>query len=137
MIKLPPMLKSRLVLLSILIVWAALLLFTWRGWYQIFITVLSRMIHNEDLKFYCYCLWIAQDQDVNTIFGGNPDVTVSSMIGVVKLSGSKTALYVANVVDKLFYLAVKQVNHCVVSIEHDEEHWSFGKRFESIKAEQI
>jgi hypothetical protein len=133
--KLPSLLKSRLVLLSILIVWSALLLFTWRGWYQIFITVLSRILNNEDLDLYCYGLWIAQDQDVNAIFGGNPDVTVSSMIGVVKLSGSKTALYVANVVDKLFYLAVKQVNHCVVSIEHDEEHYSFSKRFKSANAE--
>ena len=129
-----PMLKSRLILLAILLVWAGLLLLNWRGWWQIFVTLLSYAIKDDILALYCYGLWIAQDQDVNSMFFGNPDVTVSSKVGTLKLLGSKTALYTANVIDKMFYIATGQVNHCVASIEHDEKHYTFKQRFRSMNA---
>ena len=113
--------KASMILTAILIVWASLILFTWRGWFQIIVTIACVIVKNEKLKAYNYGLWYAQDQDVNSMFLGNPDETVSSRIGVAVLMGSKTALAVSVVVDWLFYVSKKQVNHCVVSIELDEQ----------------
>lgn len=39
--------------------------------------------------------------------------------------GSATAQRMEVVIDWLFYKAVKQENHCRVSIEKDEEHYEF------------
>ena len=77
------------------------------------------------IKTYKKALWLAQDQDINAMYFGNPDITISSKIGYMKLQGSKTASAMAVVVDLMFYVAVGQINHCVVSVEHDEEHWEF------------
>tara|TARA_R110000772_G_scaffold144025_2_gene253589 strand:- start:3856 stop:4146 length:291 start_codon:yes stop_codon:yes gene_type:complete len=74
---------------------------------------------------YTYGLWIAQDQLVNAIHAGNPDVTVSSKVGYMAEQGSATAQCMEVVIDWLFYKAVKQKNHCRVSIEKDEEHYEF------------
>lgn len=128
-----PLFKSRLVLLTILVLWASLLIGTWRGWYQILVTILAWVLNNEKLNLYRYGLWIAQDQDVNALIFGNPDVTVSSKLGYMKQQGSRTAQYAANVVDKMFYIAVGQVNHCVASIEHDELHYTTETRFNLTK----
>ncbi len=55
------------------------------------------------------------------LFLGHEDETVSSRIGVLYLNGSKTAMGVRWAVDAMFYLAIQQVNHCVESIEWDEQ----------------
>jgi len=55
-------------------------------------------------------------------FGGHADGTVSSRVGVLYLNGSKTAAGVRAVVDFIFYIALQQKNHCVESIECDEQH---------------
>lgn len=112
--------RAKLLLISITLVWTALLLLTWRGWYQIVITLLAIPVKN--LRQYRYGLWIAQDQDVNAIHNGNPDVTVSSRVGYWAENGSKTAKAMAKVIDLLFYIAIGQRNHCAVSIERDEVH---------------
>jgi hypothetical protein len=76
------------------------------------------------MRQYRYGLWISQDQLVNAILGGNPDVTVSSKVGYMALQGSATATYMAKVIDWLFYVAVGQSDHCYVSIEKDEKHYT-------------
>ena len=116
-----PFLRAKGWLLAIALVWGFLLLFTARGWYQIAITIAAIFV--EDLKDYRYGLWIAQDQDVNTILGGNPYITVSSKVGYRAEQGSKTAQAMAKVIDLLFKIAVGQENHCAESIERDEEHY--------------
>lgn len=121
--------KSGLLLVAIAVVWICLLLFTWRGWWQIIVSVAA--IKVDKLKSYRYSLWISQDQDVNAIFFGNPDATISSRIGVLALMGSKTAYYMSEVIDWLFYKTVGQENHCVASIEHDEKHYTFQQRLEA------
>lgn len=115
------LIKSTFILVAILLVWVALILLTWRGWLQLFTTAITHVIKNEDMKLYNYNLWIAQDQDVNVIFGGKPDETISSRVGIEYLKGSRTANCIRGVVDWIFYIAVKQVNHCVASIEWQEQ----------------
>lgn len=117
--------KAKLFLLAIFVVWAALLLATWRGWWQIFITLLAAVFKHPKLRRYRYALWIAQDQDVNVIFGGNPDITVSSKVGYMSARGSQTAKYMEKTIDWLFYIAVGQENHCAASIEAQEQHYEF------------
>lgn len=78
------------------------------------------------LKERSYNYWLAQDQKVNAfIFGGNPDVTVSSKVGYLSASGDKTAKGMEYFIDFLFYVAVGQKNHCRESIEWDEKHSDF------------
>jgi hypothetical protein len=117
----PALIKSTFILSSILLVWVALIFLTWRGWLQLFTTAITHVIKNEALELYNYNLWIVQDQDVNVIFGGKPDETISSRVGIEYLKGSRTAKLIRGVVDWLFYIAVKQVNHCVASIEWQEQ----------------
>jgi hypothetical protein len=117
-------LKAKTLLLAIAAVWGFYLLGHPRGWWQILITIIA--IPYKPLRGYRYRLWISQDQDVNTTFGGNPDVTVSSKVGYMAEQGSGTAKAVAKVIDLLFFIAVGQRDHCTVSIERDEKHNEFN-----------
>lgn len=110
--------KAKLLLLSILIVWGSLIVLMLP--FQLSVTLAG--IHPK-LRRYRYGVWIAQDQLVNAIHGGNPDITVSSKVGYMAENGSKTAKIMAVVIDFLFKVAVNQDNHCQASIERDEEHY--------------
>lgn len=110
--------KAKLLLLSVALVWGVLIMLMLP--FQLPVTIAG--IHPK-LKRYRYGVWIAQDQMVNAIHFGNPDVTVSSKVGYMAEQGSKTAKAMAAVIDLLFKLAVNQDNHCQVSIERDEEHY--------------
>ena len=112
------LIKSKILLLSIALVW--LFFIVVMSPLQLPLTLLAWPF--KSLRSYRYKVWIAQDQLVNAIFNGNPDITVSSRIGWMAEQGSKTAIYMAKVVDWLFYVAIGQVNHCRVSIERDEDH---------------
>lgn len=112
--------KAKLILLGILIVWALLILIM--SPFQVPLTILAFFI--KELRTYRYYFWIWQDQGVNVIFGGNPDVTVSSKVGYMALKGSKTAQAMAVVIDWLFYITIRQKNHCRVSIEFNEKHFT-------------
>ena len=109
--------KAKLLLLSISVVW--LFFIAVMAPLQIPVTIAA--IKFKQLRKYRYNLWISQDQLVNAIHGGNPDVTVSSRIGFMALKGSKTAAAMARVVDLLFYIAIGQEDHFFSSIEWDEE----------------
>ena len=115
-------LKSFSFLIGILFVWLYLIYTIWEV--QLFITLLPWVFPNQRVKDFRYAFWIWQDQGVNVFFLGNPDETVSSRVGVLYLAGSATATGVRAVIDALFYIAVQQVNHCVVSIEWDEQRKS-------------
>lgn len=110
--------KAKFLLLSILIVWGALIALMLP--FQLPVTLAG--IHPK-LRRYRYGVWIAQDQLVNAIHGGNPDITVSSKVGYMAEQGSKTAKAMTVVIDFLFKVAVNQDNHCQASIERDEEHY--------------
>jgi uncharacterized membrane protein YhaH (DUF805 family) len=110
--------KAKLLLLSVALVW--LFFIAVLSPLQLPVTLLA--IPFKRLRNYRYKLWIAQDQLVNAIHNGNPDITVSSRIGWMAEQGSKTAAAMAVVVDWLFYIATGQVNHCRAAIERDEDH---------------
>lgn len=115
-------LKAKALLLSVALWW--LFLITLMSPIQVPLTLL-RKPRSTVLGRYTYGIWMAQDQYVNAIHAGNPDITISSRVGYMSLQGSKTARGMEIVIDKLFYLAVKQENHCRVSIEKDEKHYEF------------
>jgi hypothetical protein len=112
--------KAKLLLISILLVWLTLLFLTLRGWYQLLVTLFSLV--RKNVQPYALNLWIAQDQDVNTLFGGNPDITISSRVGFMAKQGSKTARAMEVVINWLFEKAIGQSDHCRKNIEHDEDH---------------
>ena len=114
-------LRAKLLLLSVALLWAFFIVICIPV--QLPITVARMLIDNERLKRYVWGFWIWQDQAVNAILGGNPDVTVSSKVGYMAEQGSSTAKAMAAVIDLLFKLAVNQDNHCAVSIERDEDHY--------------
>jgi len=81
-----------------------------------------------------YNLFLTLDQSLNTILGGSADESISGRLGRAVESGTpkrgvKTA---AKVVDWLAYRLFKQKDHCVESIEHEEdtsdETWSWIKK---------
>jgi len=111
--------KAKLLLLSVVVVWAYILVVL----SLLIVPVTLLAIPFESLRKYRYSLWISTDQLVNAIHMGNPDVTVSSKVGYMAEQGSKTAKAMAAVIDLLFKVAVNQENHCAVSIERDEEHY--------------
>lgn len=111
-------LKSKLFLLAVGVVWLFFIIIM--SPIQIPVTLLAVKVGG--LREYRYGIWIAQDQLVNALLYGNPDVTVSSRVGWLTEQGSTTALYMAKFIDSVFYLAIGQENHCKVSIEKDEEH---------------
>lgn len=110
--------KAKLLLLSVAVTWLFFIMVM--SPIQLPVTLLA--IKVKQLRGYRYKLWISQDQLVNAIHNGNPDITVSSRIGWMAEQGSKTAAAMAIVVDWLFYVAIGQVNHCQASIERDEDH---------------
>lgn len=112
--------KAKLLLLSVAFVWLYLIYLMLP--FQLFITVLPLIIKNKKIIKYRYNFWIWQDQGVNILFFGNPDITVSSRVGWMAEQGSKTAKAMAKVIDWLFYIAIGQRDHCAVSIERDEDH---------------
>jgi hypothetical protein len=112
-------LKAKFILLTVAIVWLFFIVVMLP--LQLPVTVLAWPI--KPLRGYRYKIWIAQDQLVNAILNGNPDVTVSSMVGYMSLNGSKTARHMERVIDWLFYIAIGQENHCRESIEYDEDHY--------------
>ena len=111
--------KAKLLLISIALTW--LFFIVVMSPLQLPLTLLRKK-RNTRLGKYTYNIWIAQDQLVNVIHLGNPDVTVSSKVGYMSEQGSKTARAMERVIDWLFYVATGQENHCFVSIERDEKH---------------
>lgn len=109
------LIKAKLLLLAIALTWFVLIVLM--SPIQIPATLLA--IKSR----YTWGLWVAQDQMVNAILGGNPDVTISSKVGYMATRGSKTALAMEKVIDWLFYKIKGQVSHCRASIEHDEVHF--------------
>ena len=118
-------LKSKLLLLSITLTW--LLFIALMSPVQLPLTLLRKK-RGTVLGDYVYGLWIAQDQLVNAVHAGNPDVTVSSKVGYMSQQGSTTARCMEIVIDYLFYVATGQENHCFVSIEQDEKHYTFRNK---------
>jgi hypothetical protein len=124
--------KAKLFLLLILTIWVGsgflhidipFTEFTLWGWHVYVLATALRFAPNAAMRRWGLSFWLWTDQGVNVILGGNEDVTVSSKVGYLQETGSKTAHTMALVINLLFKLAVNQDNHCKASIERDEEHY--------------
>lgn len=67
------------------------------------------------MKNYLFNLLISADQFFNTVFGGNPDETISSRAAKAKLQGERWGCVLCKLLDKF------DKNHCDKSIELDEK----------------
>ncbi len=65
------------------------------------------------IKKYLWNILISIDQFVNTLFGGDPDETISSRLGKI-YTKSTFAYYVCK------FLSIFDKRHCQKSIESDE-----------------
>jgi len=63
---------------------------------------------------YLWNILISIDQFFNTLFGGNPDETISSRAGKARRNGKKWGKVLCTVLDKI------DPDHCNKSIEEDE-----------------
>lgn len=113
--------KTWAFLISVSVIWMFLILLMLP--YQLPLTIGA--IWFKSWRPHRYDFWIWQDQGVNMLHQGNPDITVSSRVGYLAEKGSKTALGMEKVIDYIFYKAIRQENHCRVSIERDEIHREF------------
>ena len=56
---------------------------------------------------------LAQDLMSNSIMGGSHRTYISSLLGYLKLTGSRGGTYAANVVDWFWLKIFKEENHCI------------------------
>lgn len=117
--------KAALLLTSVFLWWAFFVVVM--SPLQVPVTFLAFVSKSSRIKRYNYGLWIGQDNLVNAIHRGNHDISISSKVGYMAREGSQTAIQMAKVIDWLFYVTIGQENHCLVSIEKDEQHYKFGK----------
>lgn len=71
------------------------------------------------MRRYLLNLLVSLDQLLNTLFGGNPDETVSSRVGRGAIKGSKLALVLEKLINSIFNL-LGDDNHCRKRIEWEE-----------------
>lgn len=72
------------------------------------------------MKRYIHGLLIGLDQFGNTLFGGNPDETISSRVGRAALRGSRLGRILEHLIDNLFEWLGEPPQHCLRNIEWDE-----------------
>ena len=112
--------KAKLLLLLVFIFWLWLALAFLPV--TVLVTVLPMFIKRRSLARWRLHFWLGQDQFINAIFFGNPDVTISSRVGWLSRNGSKTAKVAEQIIDLIFYLAVNEVGHCANSYESTKKH---------------
>lgn len=104
-------------LVAIVALWLLWLL-TPFGWWQLTVTVYSRVTGHS--RQYMFDLWYSNDQNINALLGGRPDHTISGRVYYHEQLGSQTAAELRKLIDAVFYLAIKEVDHCKNAIEWDE-----------------
>ena len=112
--------KAKVFLLLIGAIWGSLILI------MLPILVVSFLYDKRRPNIrWLYSLLLSQDHITNAILGGHFLTTVSSILGHLRLQGSKTGTAVANGVDWGFYVTIGQENHCTVSMELTDVYaWS-------------
>ncbi len=108
-------LSAAVALIAVALYWLADTLLTLTGWWRLLITILAQPF--TGLRGYAFDLWVSSDQYVNTVFRGNPDHTISGRVGYYAQQGREGYQFAEKVIDGLFYLVIRQRNHCAQSIE--------------------
>jgi hypothetical protein len=112
-------LNAVIALLAVAVVWLAETVLTPHGLYRVVVTLVAQPFRG--LRRYAFDLWVSSDQYVNAIFSGNPDHTISGRIGVNAMRGRDGYILAEKIVDGLFFLVIRQRNHCRRSVEPDEK----------------
>ncbi|MGJ8680523.1 hypothetical protein [Paraglaciecola sp.] len=113
--------KAIVFLLVIFVMWLALLVIEFAS---LLIAASPALTGDKDFQRFVKSVLLAEDQLVNRFLGGYWKTTISSEIGAYAIAGSETALRMEIVVNWIFYVTVKQVNHCRASIESDDLHFT-------------
>lgn len=79
-----------------------------------------------NFKLYAANVFVAFDQLINTLFGGDPDETISSRAGKGRRAGRWFWTVAANFIDLLFCWQ-GHASHCEYYIEHDEGKYQVTK----------
>lgn len=107
--------NALIALLAVAVVWLMETLLTPHGLYRVVVTLAAQPFRG--LRRYAFDLWVSSDQYINAIFSGHPDHTISGRIGVHASRGREGYILAEKIVDGLFYLVIRQKNHCRQSIE--------------------
>ncbi|WP_299072919.1 hypothetical protein [uncultured Paraglaciecola sp.] len=67
-------------------------------------------------------IFLAHDYFVNVILGGTHNTYISSLLGHLHKTKSKSGTLVALAVNKIFYIADGQVNHCIKSMKKTDRY---------------
>lgn len=102
-------------LLAVTVVWLIETLLTPHGLYRVLVTLAAQPFRG--LRRYAFDLWVSSDQHMNALFAGHPDHTISGRIGVQAMRGREGYILAEKIVDGLFYLVIRQENHCRKAIE--------------------
>jgi hypothetical protein len=102
-------------LLAVTVVWLMETFLTPHGIYRLVITLAAQPF--KGLRKYAFTLWVSSDQYINALFAGHPDHTISGRIGVNAMRGREGYILAEKIVDGLFYLVIRQENHCRKAIE--------------------
>lgn len=97
------------------IIWALCVLSSLKGWYRILIAIVA--LFYKPLRVYCKKQWVADDQDINALFNGNEDHTISGRVGYMSnVKKTKDWITAKKIINALF----RDPNHCDNAIEYDE-----------------
>lgn len=115
--KLLETLKGITLILFVGLVWLLKELTPFVGWYRILVAILAIFIPNDRLRYYAISIFESSDQDINAIFGGNVDHTISGRVGYLAQTTGKTKwLVIEKIINTLFWF---DPNHCRKYIEYD------------------
>ena len=109
-------LKANFFLFQIAINWSSLI---------VIMSLLMLIAAIYDRKTTPKVLWLksialAQDLLVNAIMGGSHRTYISSLLGYLKLTGSRGGTYAANIVDWFWLKIFKEENHCIGAMKPDD-----------------
>jgi hypothetical protein len=62
-------------------------------------------------------VFLVEDLATNLIMGGHHKTYISSLLGHMQTSGSRGGTYAAKIVNLLFYIARKEIDHCKKSMK--------------------
>jgi len=101
--------KARFFLIITAINWGAFILLSLPFMLFALIYDLVTTPRNSWLK----CVVLLQDLAANVVQGGHHKTYISSLLGYLKLTGSRGGTYAANVVDWIWLKIFKEENHCI------------------------
>jgi len=97
------------------IIWFLSVITSLKGWLKLLIALIA--LFYKPWRNYALLIWVADDQDINALFNGNPDQSISGRVGYMALTTKKRPWLIAQkIINAVFFF---QENHCYNEIEWD------------------